>query len=164
MTKNVTGGKKTRKQGRGNSASTFKRPMLWAEDMQLYAHIETIKGDGRFDCLCSDQTTRIGHIRGKLRRRVWITRGDIVLVCKREFDDGVVDIIHKYNKDEIQLLVSTKEFILSTSSQQTTLDSSGIEFSSEMVEDNEEEKEEGYTDLEEEELSDVDSVVIIDDI
>ena len=38
-------------------------------------------------------------IRGKMRKRVWINDGDIVLVALREFGD-TADIVHKYYPEE----------------------------------------------------------------
>ena len=43
-------------------------------------------------------------IRGKLRKRVWINVGDIVLVALRDFEDGKCDIELKYTTDEIHRL------------------------------------------------------------
>ena len=39
-------------------------------------------------------------IRGKLRNRVWINAGDIVLLSLREFGDDKADLIHKFYPDE----------------------------------------------------------------
>lgn len=39
-----------------------------------------------------------------MRKKVWITAGDIVLVGKRDFQDEKVDIIHKYSADEARNL------------------------------------------------------------
>ncbi len=39
-------------------------------------------------------------IRGKLRNRVWINNGDIILVSLREFGDEKADVIHKYYPEE----------------------------------------------------------------
>ena len=61
-------------------------------------------GNGRCECFCFDGVTRLGHIRGKMRKKVWITAGDIVLVAKRDFQDEKVDIIHKYTADEARNL------------------------------------------------------------
>ena len=41
---------------------------------------------------------------GKMRKKVWITAGDIVLVAKRDFQDEKVDIVHKYTADEARNL------------------------------------------------------------
>ena len=61
-------------------------------------------GNGRCECFCFDGVTRLGHIRGKMRKKVWITAGDIVLVAKRDFQDEKVDIVHKYTADEARNL------------------------------------------------------------
>ena len=34
-----------------------------------------------------DGVTRLGHIRGKMRKKVWVSAGDIVLVGLREYQD-----------------------------------------------------------------------------
>ena len=39
-------------------------------------------------------------IRGKLRNRVWINAGDIILVSLREFGDKKADVIHKFYPEE----------------------------------------------------------------
>ena len=58
----------------------------------------------RCECFCFDGVTRLGHIRGKMRKKVWVTAGDIVLCGLREFQDEKVDIIHKYTADEARNL------------------------------------------------------------
>ena len=71
---------------------------------QEYAQVVKMLGNGRCECFCFDGVTRLGHIRGKMRKKVWITAGDIVLVGKREFQDEKVDIVHKYSADEARNL------------------------------------------------------------
>ena len=44
-------------------------------------------GNGRCECYCFDGVTRLGHIRGKMRKKVWVSAGDIVLVGLREYQD-----------------------------------------------------------------------------
>lgn len=39
-----------------------------------------------------------------MRKKVWITAGDIILVAKRDFQDEKVDIVHKYTADEARNL------------------------------------------------------------
>jgi translation initiation factor 1A len=71
---------------------------------QEYAQVVKMLGNGRCDCFCFDGVSRLGTIRGQMRKKVWITAGDIVLVGKREFQDEKVDIIHKYTADEARNL------------------------------------------------------------
>jgi len=44
------------------------------------------------------------HIRGKMRKKVWVNQGDIVLVSLRDFQDEKGDIIIKYQPDEARNL------------------------------------------------------------
>lgn len=109
------GGKKHRKQKNENIS---KRDMVWKEDGQAYAVIEKMLGNGRVH-LCyftRDEEERLkrnqalGIIRGTMRRKkVWINTEDIVLVSIREFEEGKVDILHKYDYDETKSLQSMKE-------------------------------------------------------
>lgn len=69
-----------------------------------YAQITKMLGNGRVDASCFDGVRRIAHIRGKMRKRVWINQGDIVLVSLREFQDEQADVIVKYSPDEARAL------------------------------------------------------------
>jgi len=79
--------------------------LLYKEAFQMYAKVEKALGNGRMQVLCDDGTMRIGKIRGKMNRKVWIKKEDVVLVDIREFEKDKVDITHKYSdKDEKKLI------------------------------------------------------------
>ena len=61
-------------------------------------------GNGRCELYCFDGTRRLGHIRGKMRKKVWINVGDVVLVGLRDYQDDKCDIILKYTADEARTL------------------------------------------------------------
>ena len=61
-------------------------------------------GNGRIEAKCQDGETRLGQIRGQMRKKVWIVAGDIILLSLREFQDGRADVIHKYTPDEARNL------------------------------------------------------------
>ena len=46
-------------------------------------------GNGRLEAQCIDGTKRLCHIRGKMRKKVWVNTGDIVLV------DGHLTLTHQ---------------------------------------------------------------------
>lgn len=50
-----------------------------------YAQVTKMLGNGRLEALCFDGEKRLAHIRGKMRKKVWINQGDIILLSLREF-------------------------------------------------------------------------------
>ena len=107
MTKNTGGGKKHK---RGARPTAGKRELIIKEDHQEYGQVDKMLGDMRCLVLCSDSTTKVCHIRGKFKRRVWINPGDTVLISLREFEDDKADVIHKYSPEEAELLKFKGEF------------------------------------------------------
>jgi len=80
------------------------REILMREAGLEYAQAVKMLGEGRLEINCFDGKTRMGHIRGKINKRVWISPGDILLVALRDFQDDKADIVHKYSLDEIKEL------------------------------------------------------------
>jgi translation initiation factor 1A len=62
------------------------------------------KGNGRLEAYCFDGRKRLAHIRGKMKNRVWINSGDIILLGLRDFQDDKCDVIMKYHEDEARAL------------------------------------------------------------
>merc|ERR1712203_1210254 len=56
--------------------------------------------------MCFDGVKRLCHIRGKLRKKVWINQSDIVLIGLRDYQDAKADVILKYSADEARNLKS----------------------------------------------------------
>lgn len=111
------GGKKKRK-GK-NHQNLDKRKLEFANDGQAYARVMKMLGDGRLEAKCSDGETRLCHIRGKFRKRVWINPEDLVLVDIRDFQPDKADVIHKYTNDEDITLQSYGELINGTAKEDT---------------------------------------------
>ena len=66
-------------------------------------------GNGRLEAMCFDNQKRLCHIRGKLRKKVWINTSDIILIGLRDFQDEKADVILKYTADEARQLKSRGE-------------------------------------------------------
>ena len=109
MPKNKGKGGKNRRRGK-NESELVKRELVFKEDGQEYAQATKMLGNGRLEAICFDGVTRLCHIRGKLRKKVWINQADIVLVGLREFQDAKADVILKYSADEARNLKSYGEF------------------------------------------------------
>merc|ERR1719189_1424252 len=59
--------------------------------------------------MCFDGKQRQCHIRGKMRKKVWVAKGDIILLGLRDYQDGKADVIHKFKPEEIRELKKRKE-------------------------------------------------------
>uniref|UniRef100_A0A914WH61 Eukaryotic translation initiation factor 4C n=1 Tax=Plectus sambesii TaxID=2011161 RepID=A0A914WH61_9BILA len=103
MPKNKGKGGKNRRRGK-NENDILKRELVFKEDGQEYAQVTKILGNGRLTAFCFDGKTRLCHIRGKLRKKVWINHSDIILVGLRDYQDDKADVILKYNPDEARNL------------------------------------------------------------
>lgn len=66
-------------------------------------------GNGRLEAMCIDGTKRLCHIRGKMRKKVWVNSGDIILVGLRDYQDEKADVILKYMADEARNLKAYAE-------------------------------------------------------
>ncbi|KAK9478385.1 nucleic acid-binding protein [Lipomyces japonicus] len=103
MPKNKGKGGKNRRRGK-NENDNEKRELIFKEDGQEYAQVTKMLGNGRIEAQCFDGERRLAHIRGKMRKKVWINQGDIILLSLREFQDDQADVILKYNADEARSL------------------------------------------------------------
>ena len=108
MPKNKGKGGKNRRRGK-NENEDEKRELVFKEDGQEYAQVLKMLGNGRLEAHCFDGVKRLCHIRGKLRKKVWINQGDIILIGLRDYQDTKADVILKYNPDEARNLKSYGE-------------------------------------------------------
>ena len=84
MPKNKGKGGKNRRRGK-NENEGLKRELVFREDGQEYAQVIKMLGNGRLEAMCFDGVKRLCHIRGKLRKKVWINQSDIILVGLRDY-------------------------------------------------------------------------------
>lgn len=103
MPKNKGKGGKNRRRGK-NENEDMKRELVFKEEGQEYAQVTKMLGNGRLEALCFDGVKRLCHIRGKLRKKVWINQSDIILLGLRDYQDQKADVILKYMPDEARSL------------------------------------------------------------
>ena len=64
-------------------------PILYERlEGQMYGRIVRLLGGSNVLVFCNDNCERMCHIRGNMRKKVWLTPGDIVLVSLRDLDSG----------------------------------------------------------------------------
>merc|ERR1712137_765524 len=128
------GGKGGKKAKRGKGPVTGeKKELIFKEDGQEYGQVARMLGNGRCEVQCCDGTKRLCHIRGKMRKKVWVNQGDIVLVSLRDFQDEKGDIIVKYTSEEARNLKTYGELpdtvkINDTDQLEGELSDDGVEF------------------------------------
>ncbi len=105
MVLNKKGGNKAKKQKKtGNDEENRKLILKDEVNLQEYAQITKVLGNGRFEVNCFDGKTRLANIRGSMRRKVWVKTGDVIIVSLREYQDGRCDIIYLYKQKEVRTL------------------------------------------------------------
>jgi len=78
-------------------------------EYEEYGYVQKMLGNCRVKLISNSGIESIGIIRGSLRKfnkRVLIEVGDIVVISKRDYQDSKVDIVHKYNQDQISNFIS----------------------------------------------------------
>ena len=82
-----------------------KQPLQLKVDGTEYGIITKMLGAGRVEAKCfKDNVVRNCAICGRMKKKVWLNVGDIVLVSLRDFQDNKADIVHKYAVDEARQL------------------------------------------------------------
>ena len=104
MPKNKGGRNHRKAKKGGNDINT--RELMLKDDGQEYAQTLKMLGSGRCQGKCFDGKTRLLHIRGKMRKKIWIKQDDIVLIGLRDYQDDKADIIYKYSAEEARKLKS----------------------------------------------------------
>ncbi|MCX8195657.1 MAG: translation initiation factor aIF-1A [Acidilobaceae archaeon] len=86
----------------------FKRkdmPLPSAEEGTVICVVQRLVGAGFVEALCTDGEVYMARIPGKMRRKVWIKVGDVVLLLPWGTKDKKGDIEYKYEKEEVKRLI-----------------------------------------------------------
>jgi translation initiation factor 1A len=110
MGKNQIGGKKHKKSKNTTQPCNMSRNLVLADpESEKYGYVISAMGDCRMKCYCEDRVERIGIIRGNMRKRIFISVGDVVIMSMRSFQDNKADITQVYNSEEVLALYSFGE-------------------------------------------------------
>ena len=121
-----------------------------------------ILGNCRVEAFCFDGVTRLAHVRGKFRKKVWINKDDIILVGLRDYQDSKADVIHKFSSDEARQLKAMGELPERAGVDESIImddDEDLIEFNAAVnYESEESEEEEEEDEYEDEDVPDLDDL------
>ena len=97
--------KKKQEQARQEAQQREIMRIKLPRDNQTFGILDQRLGGSRTRVRCLDGKTRICRIPGRLKRRLWVREGDIVIVEPWEYGgDEKGDIIFKYSKTQINYL------------------------------------------------------------
>ncbi|MHA2105622.1 MAG: translation initiation factor eIF-1A [Candidatus Hodarchaeales archaeon] len=72
---------------------------------ELMGVVTAMLGAGRVRADCEDGKERMGRIRGKILKRIWIRAGDLILLKPWDIEyDKKADVIWRYTKTEANWL------------------------------------------------------------
>ena len=71
---------------------------------EVLGFIEQRLGGSRMRVKCLDGKIRICRIPGRLKRKLWIREGDLLLIEPWEYDNDKGDVIFKYQPNQVDWL------------------------------------------------------------
>jgi translation initiation factor 1A len=77
-------------------------PKKWNKEQ--FALAELMMGANHIRVQCIDGVTRLGRIKGTMKKRTWIREGDTLIVTPWSFQDTKCDIIYRYLKQQTDWL------------------------------------------------------------
>ncbi len=66
--------------------------------------MESLLGANKLRVRCMDGVVRLARIPGKMKKNVWISEGDVVIVVPWSFQNEKADIIWKYSGPQVNWL------------------------------------------------------------
>ena len=103
--------KKGRRSYTPSPTTTVSRvKMPYRRNGEMFARVVEIFGQERMGVFCEDGKHRIGRVRGKIKKRVWIRKGDLIIINPWEFETqvdgkpGKCEISWRYLRHEVSYL------------------------------------------------------------
>jgi translation initiation factor 1A len=75
---------------------------------EMFGIADQLLGASRIKIMCADGKSRMGRIPGKIRKRMWIREGDLVIIKPWDFQDDKADILYRYTKTQASYLSRKK--------------------------------------------------------
>ena len=134
----MPGKKKKSSKNRKNGGVDLKiRDLELKEALEEYGKVVLLRGDCKITVKFPDGSEVLGIIPRRMKRRCWIAMDSVVLVSIRSFQDGKVDVIHKYTDDEVKKLIQYSEipewFGKSSTMFDDTVVDDGIDFREDII-------------------------------
>lgn len=82
-------------------------PLPSEEEGTILCVIQRLLGAGFLEVVCTDGNTYKAWIPGKMRRRVWMREGDVILFLPWGTRDMKGEVVYRYARDEVRKLIES---------------------------------------------------------
>lgn len=102
----ISKGDMLRKRGQeGDGENVITRVRLpHKQDRELFGYVESLLGSNRIKVRGLDGVTRMARIPGKMKKRIWIREGDVVIIVPWDFQKDKADVIWRYTGPQVDWL------------------------------------------------------------
>jgi len=77
----------------------------WKPKGEMYAIVREFNGGSRLTAFCEDDKTRMIRIPGRLKKKMWVRVGDLIIIKKWMVQsDTKADLVYRYVKTEKEVL------------------------------------------------------------
>lgn len=83
-----------------NPDEITRMPMPKEYKREIFGVAEQLLGASKIKVMCGDGKSRIGRIPGKMKKRMWIREGDLLIIRPWEFQDDKADILFRYTRTQ----------------------------------------------------------------
>jgi len=90
----------------GTPVVRVRLPKKWNNEM--FGSADLMMGANHIRVRCFDGVTRMGRIKGKIKKRVWIREGDTLIIIPWTFQDDKCDIVYRYLPPQVDWLRKNK--------------------------------------------------------
>jgi translation initiation factor 1A len=71
---------------------------------EVFGIASQLLGAARIRVMCEDNVSRMGRITGKMKKKMWIREGDLLILRPWGFQEGKTDILFRYSRTQSQYL------------------------------------------------------------
>ncbi len=71
---------------------------------QMFGIADKMLGGGRINVIGEDGKSRMGRIPGKLKKRMWIREGDLLIINPWDFQDEKCEVQYRYTRTQVNYL------------------------------------------------------------
>jgi translation initiation factor 1A len=100
----LRGGRIIKKKGQEEEAVITRVRVPRKQDREVFGYVESLLGSNRIRVRCLDGETRMARIPGKMKKRIWIREGDVVIVVPWDFQKDKADVIWRYTGPQVDWL------------------------------------------------------------